>query len=105
MTTNETARQPHSDSAGPLGVGIAIGLVLGSAVWAAYFVQASVWTGLPLSVVVGGGIVLVAGASLALGVARPRLTRACIGVAVGAVLTLPIAFALIIAMFDILNLE
>ena len=85
--------------------GIAWGLAVGVAVWALYFVQASQLDLLFWDVFVLPALGLVAVVAAVVAVVRPHLREFCVGLTLGAVAMVPIAFGAFLVLFEALDLE
>ena len=85
--------------------GLGLGLLVGAAVWAAYFVQAREidWFSWEVSVV--PTLALAAFGAVVFAGLRPSARRSSLGFALGSLLTLPLVLGAFLAVFSLLNLE
>jgi hypothetical protein len=85
--------------------GLAVGVLIGAAIWVIYFVQASTLDRFSWETVVVPTLGAVAAGAAVVAVLRPSARRTSLGIAVGILLTLPMVLGAFLVVFTVLNLE
>lgn len=102
---DDVARKASHRDRPRLWRGLLGGASAGALAWVAYFVQASIMDRWSWQAMVMPTLAVIALGAVVVGAARPNARRTSMGVALGALLTLPVVVATFLVVFVLLDLE